>query len=60
VGALHLADIAQQLESSGNDTDLSWTAGLVDQLEDEFERVLSEIAELKIQQGASPPGKTPL
>jgi PAS domain S-box-containing protein len=60
VGALHLADIAQQLESSGNDTDMSWTAGLVDQLEDEFERVLSEIAELKIQQGASPPGKTPL
>jgi two-component system sensor histidine kinase/response regulator len=60
VGALHLADIAQQLESSGNDKDMSWTAGLVDQLEEEFDRVLSEIAELKIPRGLSPPGNTPL
>ncbi|PTR17387.1 PAS domain S-box-containing protein [Nitrosospira sp. Nsp2] len=59
VGALHMAAITQQLECSGDDADMSWTAALIDQLEGEFERVLGGIAELKIHPGGSPPGKTP-
>jgi PAS domain S-box-containing protein len=54
VGALHTAEIALRLERKGNDGDMNGSGALVDQLEDEFERVLSEIAELKIHQGVSP------
>jgi PAS domain S-box-containing protein len=51
VGALHTAEIALRLERKGNDEDMNGSAALVDQLEEEFERVLGAIAELKIHQG---------
>ena len=63
VGALRIADIAQQLERFGHDKNISGTVALVDQLEHEFERVIGEIAELKIPQGQRGflfPGKPPL
>jgi two-component system, sensor histidine kinase and response regulator len=60
VGALHIANIAHQLERAGNDADMSGTAGLLDRLEEEFERVLGEIAELKIHGDVSFPQIKPL
>ena len=45
IGAHHMADIAQQLELLGKAGSLSGAAVLIEQIEGEFERVKSEIAE---------------
>ena len=45
IGAHHLADIAEQLELLGKASSMSGAAVLIEQLECEFERVKSEIAE---------------
>lgn len=60
VGALHIANIAHQLERAGNDVNVSGRTVLVDRLEEEFERVLGEIAELKIHGDVSFPAKKTL
>jgi two-component system, sensor histidine kinase and response regulator len=45
IGAHHLVDIAQQLELLGKASSMSGAAVLIEQIEGEFERVKSEIAE---------------
>ena len=56
VGALHMASIAQQLECSTSDQRMNWAVGLVDQLEGEFERVVGEIAQLRVHPDILFPG----
>jgi PAS domain S-box-containing protein len=48
VGAMPMADIAQQLEALGKSSSMSGAAALIEQVEAEFERVRTEIAELGI------------
>lgn len=46
VGATQMADIAQQLEALGKSSSVNGAAALIEQIEAEFERVKTEIAEL--------------
>jgi two-component system sensor histidine kinase/response regulator len=59
VGALHMASIAQQLECSTSDQRMNLAVGLVDQLEGEFERVVGEIAQLRVHPDVLFPGNNP-
>jgi two-component system sensor histidine kinase/response regulator len=49
VGAMHMADIAQRLEALGKSSSMAGAAALTEQIETEFERVKTEIAELAIR-----------
>lgn len=49
VGAMHMADIAQQLEALGKSSSMSGAVALIEQIEAEFGRVKAEIAELSIR-----------
>ncbi len=59
VGALHMAKIAQQLECYTDHERMNCADALVDQIEGEFERVVGEIAELRVQQDVLLLGKKP-
>jgi HPt (histidine-containing phosphotransfer) domain-containing protein len=58
VGAMHMAEIAQQLEALGKSSTISGTAALIEEVETEFKRVRAEISELGIH--AEPQLKTRL
>jgi HPt (histidine-containing phosphotransfer) domain-containing protein len=48
VGALHMADIAQQLEALGKSSNMAGEVALIEQLEAEFKRVKTRISELRV------------
>jgi HPt (histidine-containing phosphotransfer) domain-containing protein len=54
IGAHRLADIAQQLELLGKESSMNGVAVFIEQIEGEFERVKSEIAESGINRLPSP------
>ena len=54
-----MASIAQQLESYTSEQRLNGAVGLVDQLEGEFERVVGEIAQLRVHPDIWFPGNNP-
>ena len=49
VGAMHMADIAQQLEALGKSSSMNGAVALIEQIEAEFGWVKAEIAELSIR-----------
>ncbi|MGH8685939.1 MAG: Hpt domain-containing protein, partial [Nitrosospira sp.] len=49
IGALHMAELAQELEALGKARSTAGTVTLIEQIEGEFERVKTEIAELNMQ-----------
>jgi PAS domain S-box-containing protein len=57
VGAQYIADIAKELEALGKTSRMTGAAGLIEQIEDEFERVKGEIAELGYMGTESSPAK---
>ena len=54
VGAIHMSDIARQLEVLGKNSSMIGAAPLIEQIESEFERVKAEIAELDMHSERTP------
>ena len=48
IGAQHMADIAQQLETLGKSDSMTGAVALIEEIEAEFERIKAEITELSI------------